>query len=220
MRVEVGDGARGWAGRAPYDRVVATYAVDRVPWAWIEQCTPGGRLVTPWGRLGHVALTVADDTSQATGWMQGLAQFMPARAESRAAPAFREIRAVAPAAHVSALERDLGPLRDDWDLLFTLRVALPDVRITTAVDEDGTSAWLHDGRASWASLSARPSGGVLVHEGGPRRLAAELDTSWAAWVEHGRPGVYDYGMTVRPGEQYVWCRDPDTGPRWPTAATT
>ncbi|MFI6448354.1 methyltransferase domain-containing protein [Kitasatospora sp. NPDC050543] len=219
VHVEVGDGFAGWTARAPYDRVIATYAVERVPWAWIEQCVPGGRLVTPWGRLGHVALTVADDKSQATGWMQGLAQFMPSRDQSGPAPAFRDVRGLAPAERESLLSRDLEPLHADWDLLFTLRVALPDVLITTSVDEDGTSAWLHDRQASWASLSARSGGDVLVHEGGPRRLADELDTAWKAWVEHKQPGVYDYGMTVRRDEQYVWCHDPDSGPRWPASTT-
>ncbi|WP_257232614.1 hypothetical protein [Streptomyces sp. Rer75] len=32
--------------------MIATYAVDHVPWAWVEQTRPGGRIVAPWGRLG------------------------------------------------------------------------------------------------------------------------------------------------------------------------
>ncbi|MFD1831242.1 protein-L-isoaspartate O-methyltransferase [Streptomyces desertarenae] len=42
-----GDGAAGWSGGAPYDRVIATYAVEEVPWAWVEQTRPGGRIVAP-----------------------------------------------------------------------------------------------------------------------------------------------------------------------------
>ncbi|MFC4032125.1 methyltransferase domain-containing protein [Streptomyces polygonati] len=68
--VQVGDGAEGWPEGAPYDRVLATYAVERVPWAWVAQTRPGGRIVTPWGRLGHVALTVAEDGRSATGWVR------------------------------------------------------------------------------------------------------------------------------------------------------
>ncbi|MER6142455.1 methyltransferase domain-containing protein [Streptomyces sparsogenes] len=82
VAVEVGDGAAGWPPGAPYDRLISTYAVSTVPWAWVEQTRPGGRIVTPWGRMGHVALTVADDGRSATGWMQGLALFMPARGAS------------------------------------------------------------------------------------------------------------------------------------------
>lgn len=214
--VETGDGATGWPGGAPFHRVIATYAVEHIPWAWVQQCAPGGRIVTPWGRLGHVALTVADDGSSASGWMQGLAQFMPARDSAPGTGrGYRDIRGQGDPDHQRPVRRDLAPLRGDWDLLFALRVALPDVHLTTATDLDGVCAWLHDGEASWAALST--SGGrTVAHQGGPRRLADELETAWQRWEQLGRPGVYDYGMTVTPAEQFVWLHDPDVGPRWPT----
>lgn len=222
VRVEVGDGDAGRPAGAPYERVVATYAVERIPWAWVEQTVPGGRIVTPWGRLGHVALTVADDGRSASGWMQGLGQFMPTRSPGPAAgegpgPAgFAEVRGRTGPAHHGETGRDLTALTDWWQLAFAVRVALPDVRVTTAVDGDGTSAWLTDGRSSWASFSARPGGGAWVHEGGPRRLATELETTWTQWERIGCPGVYDYGITVDQDGQYTWALDPGTGPRWPT----
>ncbi|MFJ6213889.1 methyltransferase domain-containing protein [Streptomyces sp. NPDC092296] len=211
VAVEVGDGAAGWAAGAPYDRVVATYAVERVPWAWVAQTRPGGRIVTPWGHLGHVALTVAPDGRSATGWVQGLAQFMPARGTGRPLPDFRTVRGDGPAQAERPLHRDLGPLRDDAHLRFALRVALPRLRITT----DGESAWLHDG-TSWATLSALGPGRTVAHQGGPRRLADDLERAWDTWLSHGSPKLYDYGMTVEPTHQYLWCHDPTTGPRWPT----
>lgn len=115
---------------------------------------PGGRIVTPWGRLGHVALTVAEDGRSATGWMQGLAQFMPARGTGRARVSYQEVRAAAggPVGAVRPVGRRLEPLRDDIHLRFAVRVALPDVQIKTAEDDDGLNAWLHDG-GSWAALS-------------------------------------------------------------------
>lgn len=71
VTVVTGDGRRGHAPGSPYDRVESTYAVDTVPWEWVAQTRPGGRIVTPWGRMGHVALTVAADGRSATGWMRG-----------------------------------------------------------------------------------------------------------------------------------------------------
>ncbi|MFE2523372.1 hypothetical protein ACFXEL_03980 [Streptomyces sp. NPDC059382] len=47
-----GDRNAGRQAAAPYDRVIATYAVDDVPWAWIEQTRPGGCLVVPWAGSG------------------------------------------------------------------------------------------------------------------------------------------------------------------------
>jgi len=210
--VRVGDGAH--AGGGPYDRVIATYAVDDIPWEWVAQTRPGGRIVSPWGRLGHVALTVADDGRSASGWVQGLARFMPARGTATPARAFAQIRGSAPAEDERAFVRDLTPLRDDQHLLFALRVALPELHVTTATDADGVNAWLHDGLSSWATLSATPSGRTIAHQGGPRRLADELDHAWSAWTSAGSPDLYDYGLTVTPDEQYAWTGDPLTGPRW------
>jgi protein-L-isoaspartate(D-aspartate) O-methyltransferase len=181
VSVRVGDGAEGWPGEAPYDRVIATYAVDRVPWAWVAQTRPGGRIVTPWGRLGHIALTVAADGRSATGWVRGLAQFMPARG-TPTAPAFAHVRGTGPADSVRPFPRDLTPLRDDPHLRFTLRVTLPDVHLTTATDADGVNAWLHDAAASsWAMLAAtpprpdRPRGRPPRPRGGTRRRVGGLD---------------------------------------------
>ncbi|MFI1017566.1 methyltransferase domain-containing protein [Streptomyces sp. NPDC020965] len=218
VTVAIGDGTGGWPCDAPYDRVVATYAVDRIPWAWIAQTRPGGRIVAPWGRLGHVALTVSADGGAASGWIQGLAQFMPARGsgDRTVLTDFGQIRRQARATAERPWTRDPAPLRKDWHLLFALRVALPDVRIVTAVETDGLNAWLHDGVSSWATLSAGASGATLASQGGPRRLADELEAAWDDWTDVGEPELYEYGLTAEAsGRQYAWAHDPDTGPRWP-----
>ncbi|WP_033825564.1 methyltransferase domain-containing protein [Kitasatospora sp. MBT63] len=222
VSVVTGDGDTGWPAGAPYERVIATYAVERVPWAWVEQTAPGGRIVTPWGRLGHVALTVADDGRSASGWIQGLGQFMATRTADPAAggspgpAAFAAVRSHHEPEHHGETDRDPAALADWWRLGFAIRVALPDTAVTCATDADGTSAWLTDGRSSWATLSARPDGGAWVLEGGPRRLATELEDAWTQWERIGSPGVYDYGITVTAASQYTWANDPHTGPRWPT----
>nr|WP_202512027.1 methyltransferase domain-containing protein [Streptomyces sp. SID3343] len=217
VRVEVGDGAAGCPSQRPWERVISTYAVERVPWSWIARTTPGGRVVTPWGRLGHVALTVADDGRSAQGWVQGLATFMPARGtppERR----FADLRGGAAPEQKRGSVRDLAPLCDDAHLLFALRVALPEVRVRATRDVDGVSAWVHDGDTSWAAYSAAARGPTTLCQGGPRRLGDELETAWDRWSAAGSPGLYDHGMTVTPETQYVWTHDPDTGPRWPTKA--
>ncbi|MFE2294301.1 methyltransferase domain-containing protein [Streptomyces sp. NPDC059452] len=208
--VQVGDGGAGCPADAPFDRVISTYAVDPVPWAWVAQTRPGGRIVTPWGRLGHVALTVAPDGKSASGWMQGLAQFMPSRA-TRAEPAWREIREQCEAHGERHFVRDIALLRTHAHLRFALRVAVPDLRIATApdVDADGVNAWLHDGVSSWATLSAQEDGRTTAHQGGPRNLADELEQAWQRWLDAGQPELYDFGMTVEPARQTVWCEKPE-----------
>lgn len=207
--VRTGDGAKGWPTAANlHDRVIATYAVDRIPWAWIEQTRPGGRIVTPWGHLGHVALTVADDGRSASGWIQGLAQFMPAR-DTTPARTWQQVRDAHPDARRRPIEADLRTIHDNAHLLMALRVALPDVRITTAAGE----AWAHDGVSSWAHLGIR-----ATEQGGPRSLADEIEAAWEQWGRIGAPDLYDYGMTVTADQQYLWANDPQTGPRWPAHA--
>ncbi len=213
--VETGDGAKGRPAAAPYDRVVSTYAVDEVPWAWVEQTRPGGRIVTPWGRLGHVALTVADDGASATGWMQGLATFMPTRGTDQGRT-WHQVRGDGtPTEH--PLDHDPRPLHEDRNLLFALRVVLPDVQLASRSDERATTVWAHDGRSSWATLTAPDHGPAKVYRGGPRRLDEEIEHARQRWADAGAPGLYDFGMTVTPHRQFVWSGDPATGPRWARA---
>ncbi|MER5888869.1 methyltransferase domain-containing protein [Streptomyces sp. NPDC001941] len=47
VEVVPGDGERGHAPGAPYDRLVSTAAVRRVPPAWLHQVRPGGTVLTP-----------------------------------------------------------------------------------------------------------------------------------------------------------------------------
>lgn len=57
--VVTGDGARGVPERAPYDRIIATCTLHSIPRAWLAQCTPGARILTPLA-TGLVRLRVED----------------------------------------------------------------------------------------------------------------------------------------------------------------
>jgi protein-L-isoaspartate(D-aspartate) O-methyltransferase len=47
VKVVVGDGADGWPKDAPYDRIIATCGVGKIPDAWHRQLRPGGIMVVP-----------------------------------------------------------------------------------------------------------------------------------------------------------------------------
>jgi protein-L-isoaspartate(D-aspartate) O-methyltransferase len=58
-----GDGAQGVAAGAPYDAIVAAAAGDELPPAWIEQLTPGGRVVAPVGGMQQQLIVATRDAN-------------------------------------------------------------------------------------------------------------------------------------------------------------
>ncbi len=60
--IRVGDGSRGWAEHAPYDKILVTASAEQPPHALFEQLRPGGRMVLPMGPPEAQRLTVIDKT--------------------------------------------------------------------------------------------------------------------------------------------------------------
>ncbi|WP_344076346.1 protein-L-isoaspartate O-methyltransferase family protein [Streptomyces crystallinus] len=208
VEVRCGDGSLGAPERGPYDRVIATYAVDTLPWPWIQATRPAGRIVYPWGRMGHFALTVADDGQSATGWLQGLALFMPDRHTPQASPVPATLRA---SGHGAVTDAELLADLATGHLLFALRVSHPHILITVEQHNGQPRAELRDqtGRTVRAELTTNAQ--VQISDSG-KDLWADLRSGYQLWREHGRPEQWDFGMTVTPHAQTVWVRSPDNGP--------
>jgi protein-L-isoaspartate(D-aspartate) O-methyltransferase len=49
VEIRVGDGSRGWADHAPFDRILVTAAAAAPPPALLDQLAEGGRMVIPLG---------------------------------------------------------------------------------------------------------------------------------------------------------------------------
>src|SRR5215212_5476593 len=71
--LRVGDGSRGWAEHAPFDKILVAAAAKEVPPALIDQLKPGGRLVMPLGPAEDQHLSLiqkeADDSLKARSIM-------------------------------------------------------------------------------------------------------------------------------------------------------
>ncbi|GAA3488722.1 methyltransferase domain-containing protein [Streptomyces cremeus] len=221
VRVVCGDGDAGCADRAPYDRVVATYAVPRVPYAWVEQSVaPEGRIVAPWGGsffpYSFATLDVRRkraDPPVAQGRFSGFPAFMRSR-NHRPARGF-----LADFLHHRGEEETGGTglcprrLAEDADALFWVGLDLTDAwyLLVEAEDDSGEATlWvLADDRSSWASVDFVPDRDAYeVAQYGPRRLWDEVEAAHRAWSRLGRPGRDRAGLTVTREAEYVWLDTP------------
>ncbi|MFF4485029.1 methyltransferase domain-containing protein [Streptomyces sp. NPDC001544] len=147
--VITGDGSRGVPERAPFDRIIATCALPSVPRAWLAQCRPGGRVLTPLA-TGLAALTVADPGHAEGRFLATPAYFVPLRGGDRPEPGPTSFEGLPDGARRQDLFRFLLTLtRDVLDpreayALWQREGRPPRERYGVTVDGDREWAWLDD----------------------------------------------------------------------------
>lgn len=213
----VGDGAEGYADGAPYDRVIATASIGRVPREWITQTTPGGLIVAPWGPTyggeAVVRLAVADDGT-ASGPFLGSSAFMRLRDQRTRRKHVREYLGgrAWPADGRRGMTSISPESVGDWPVMFAIGVQVPEAFPWAETYDDGSyTLWLRDTAVtSWATADYVPGREEFeVHQSGPRNLWDEVVSAYRWWEEQGRPGFERFGLTVDPVGERVWLDSPD-----------
>lgn len=64
VSVRIGDGSRGWAEHAPFDRILVTAASLEAPDPLLDQLAPGGKLVAPLGGKDVQQLSLIEKGSE------------------------------------------------------------------------------------------------------------------------------------------------------------
>ncbi|MFB7127225.1 methyltransferase domain-containing protein [Kitasatospora sp. NPDC056273] len=215
-RLVVGDGSEGFADGPPFDRVIATCSVHRIPYAWIEQSRPGAVIVAPWapeyGGEAVVRLTVGDDGT-ASGRFVRSSAFMRLRRQRTVRPGSLEYLSGPWPADGAVSSTALSPdAVGGWPAMFAIGVQVPGAFPLTERYADGTyTLWLHDTAVtSWATADWEPGRTAYeVVQSGPRGLWDEVEAAWRWWRRRGQPGFERFGLTATPEGQTVWLDRPD-----------
>jgi protein-L-isoaspartate O-methyltransferase len=215
------DGTAGLPEHAPYDRILATCAVPRVPRAWCEQTREGGLVLVDvkiHAVVGNLVL-LRRHGDQLTGrFDNGTATFMQIRT-----PTFSYTRTPEPQrdrSHAQHRTTSLAVQRP-WEhsiLWFLLHLTMPG-RIEFGYDRDPDTGgigpmFLYGRDGSWCQVATTDDGTRHVWEGGPRPLWRTLEQLHDLWTQTGQPGWERFGMTVHPQLHTIWLDSPDSKQHW------
>ncbi|MGH3917090.1 MAG: methyltransferase domain-containing protein [Pseudonocardiaceae bacterium] len=207
------DGACGYPTRAPYDRIIVTFAVTSIPPAWIDQTRLGGIVLAP-VFSGLTTLTVTGHGS-AEGRFIGPGYFMRHRATPNARPdSGGPVRVPAEMAGTSSWPQRNTELPAsiyyNTDFRFMLDLTMPrlahghpgsDLHELILSSPDGSHAHL------------TPDG--TLTQSGPRPLWDDIEAIHRTWHALGAPPRERFGLTVTPDHQTIWLDTPGSSHQWP-----
>lgn len=213
-----GDGLLGHPRRAPYDRVIATCAVRRIPHTWVRQTTPGGTILTTlapgsWAYGTGLAKVTVNDDGTAEGRIIGESSFMQARSQA-VVPLAGDLSARTAYAD-SERDAEVPPtLLEEWMPAFLAQLTAPGAQFVRAVLGDGTpQLYLFDtDRESFAAFTGSGSDWT-VRQGGPVTLWDDIEQALVAWQDAGRPDISTLRLRVT-ARSHTYRADDSPALRW------
>jgi protein-L-isoaspartate(D-aspartate) O-methyltransferase len=210
--VVCGNGADGVPTRAPFDRIIVTCGVLRIPTAWITQTKPGGKILANVSS-GLITLTVTAKGTATGQFDTGSIGFVQLHdGPTDPTPPLRDIVAVA--LGEGTTRRTTVRPQLDYPVLhpvidFLVALILPGIHYTLLLRDPPTYVLVDPGSGSWARAHADGADAVVT-EHGPRVLWDEMATVITEWITLGQPGVLDYSLTIdATGTHHL--RHPDSG---------
>ncbi len=217
------DGVAGLPQHAPYDRIIATCAVSRVPWSWAEQTTEGGLIlvdVKPSASVGNLVLLRRERDRLEGRFDAGYATFMHMRT-----PAFHTKPQAQPTRNRDEAQRRMTTLRTErlwenaplWFLVHLWEGGRVGFGYAMDPDTGGPGPVFFSSQdGSWGELSIASEDGTReVWEGGPRRLWANIEAATEFWRQLDEPGWSRFGLTVMSDDkQVVWLDEPTSENCW------
>ncbi|MEU6895926.1 ATP-grasp peptide maturase system methyltransferase [Streptomyces sp. NPDC046557] len=205
-----GDALLGLPCRAPYDRVIATCGVRRIPYTWVRQTRPGGVILATVGSLltgtGLAKVTVNDDGT-ADGRFVAHANFMQARSQAVTAIAGDLSSRVAyPDTERRAL---IAPTDLDEPMpAFLAHLEAPTAQVLrVGAGDGGALVYLFDpDREAFAEL-VQSGGDWVVRQGGPVALWDDIEGALCRWRDAGRPAIAEVQLRVTERSHTYWIGD-------------
>jgi protein-L-isoaspartate O-methyltransferase len=209
--VVCGDGGAGHPSGAPFDRVLATETVrlGELPYAWVAQTAPGGRIVVP-VRTEITSGPVVAFTVQPDGAASGRAVplsvgFMELRAQRSPLGDLRGLRWDDPDADTHTTDLAPWTVFNGLDQRWVVGRRLRGCRWWhwPPTSERPHVLWLLDPTSrSWASAAySTDPGPFTVRQHGPRRLWTEAEAAYHWWQHAGQPSVQAWEFLITPDRQ-------------------
>lgn len=218
--LEAADGTVGLQDLAPFDRIIATVGLPRVPDAWIEQTRPGGKILIPLDLIGRAGLLVpltVDENGKAEGdFLPDFGGFMPLRVNQ-----YQTMDMLSAIGDNDGEERETtlsvdGAInaRSPFEFFAALIVGGYDWLGFTPSNGSPAETWLTQPNGSWVCHITDAKGNRAVRQGGPIRLWDAIEAAHLTWQQLGQPTRERLGLTVQDGQHTIWLDHPSGPHRW------